>query len=301
MGLVYALSAYLFWGLVPGFWKQLGDVPAAEVLGHRILWSFLILLIFLATTGKLTETIQLMRDKAIRNRLLLSALCIGSNWPLYVWAVNHGYIVEGSLGYFINPLVSMLLGRLFLGERLRRWQWLAVALAAAGIAYLTLGYGRFPWIAISLAISFGFYGLIRKVTPVTASQGLFIETAVMGPLVIGYFIYLQVTGTMVAGAELFGSGVTSDGITGSLATDGLLIAAGAVTVIPLLLFAKGARLLPLTVMGFCQYLAPSLQLIVGVRYYNEPFTASHQIAFGLIWLGIGVFLAESLLRQRRTN
>lgn len=286
MGLVYALSAYLFWGLVPIFWKQLGGVAAGEVLAHRIIWSFIFLLVFLLATANLAPTFQRLKDPKIRNRLILSAICIGINWPTYVWAVNHGYIVEGSLGYFINPLVSMLLGRLFLGERLRPWQWLAVAFAAAGIAYLTIGYGRFPVIAIILALSFGFYGLIRKITPVTASQGLFTETLVLSPLVVGYVIYLSATDALVAGA--------------GMPTDLLLIAAGAVTVIPLLLFAKGARLLPLTVLGFCQYLAPSLQLIMGVLYYDEPFTDSHLIAFGLIWLGIAIFLGESLLRPSKT-
>lgn len=287
LGLVYALGAYLCWGVVPGFWKQLQDVPPAEVLCHRIIWSFIFLGGFLWISGKLKETFQLLKDSTIRNRLLLSAFCIGINWPTYVWAVTNGYIVEGSLGYFINPLVSMVLGRVFLGERLRPWQWLAVALAASGILYLTFGYGKFPWISIILALSFGFYGLLRKITPVTASQGLFTETAVMGPIVILYMAYIATTGEMIAGQHR--------------PTDGLLIAAGAVTVVPLLLFAKGARLLPLTVMGFCQYLAPSLQLIIGVQYYDEPFTQSHLIAFGLIWLGIAVFLTESLMRGKKPD
>lgn len=285
LGLVYALGSYLIWGMMPGFWKQLGDVPAGEVLAHRIIWSFVFLLLFLLATGNLAATFQQLKDRTIRGRLLLSALCIGINWPTYVWAVNHGYIVEGSLGYFINPLVSMVLGRVFLGEKLRPWQWLAVASAAAGIAYLTFSYGRFPMIAIILALSFGFYGLIRKITPVTASQGLFTETLVLGPIVAVYLIYLKADGVLVAG--------------GGMPTDALLIAAGVVTVAPLLLFAKGARLLPLTVMGFCQYLAPSMQLIIGVLYYDEPFTNSHLIAFGLIWCGIAIFLAESLLHTQK--
>lgn len=283
-GLVYALGAYLFWGVVPIFWKQLQGVASGEVLAHRIVWAFILLFLFLAFKGKIKETVELLKDPKLRNRMLLSTLCIGLNWPTYVWAVNNGYIVEGSLGYFINPLVLMLLGRVFLGEQLRSWQWLAVALATAGIVYLTVGYGKFPWISIVLAVTFGFYGLIRKTTPISASQGLLTETAFMGPLVMAYFAYLYGTGTMAAGQDL--------------KTDALLIAAGAVTVIPLLLFAKGARLLPLTIIGFCQYLSPSMQLIIGVRYYDEPFTTSHLIAFSLIWLGIAVFLGDSLLRRK---
>lgn len=285
LGLFYALSCYLIWGMVPGFWKQLVDVPAGEVLAHRIIWTFIFLLVFLLATGNLAATFQRLKDRKIRNRLLLSALCIGINWPTYVWAVTNGYIVEGSLGYFINPLVNMLLGRIFLGEKLRPWQWLAVALAAAGIVYLTISYGQFPVIALILAVTFGFYGLIRKTTPVTASQGLFTETLILGPIVAGYLVYLKSQGVLVAG--------------GGMPTDALLIAAGVVTVVPLLLFAKGAKLLPLTVIGFCQYLAPSMQLLIGVLYYDEPFTSSHLIAFGLIWCGIAIFLTESLLRSQK--
>jgi chloramphenicol-sensitive protein RarD len=216
---------------------------------------------------------------------LLSAVLIGVNWLTYVWAVNAGFIVETSLGYFINPLLSVLMGVIFLRERLRLWQWLPLGLAAAGVLYLTLAYGALPWIALILAFSFGLYGLIKKVAPLDALYGLTLETGILFLPALGYLVYAEAAGT----AAFLHAG---------LGSDLLLAGAGAVTTIPLLLFAAGARRISLSLVGVLQYLAPTMQFLLGVLVYHEPFTQARLIGFGAVWIALLIFGVEGFLARR---
>jgi chloramphenicol-sensitive protein RarD len=282
-GTWFVVAAYIAWGLLPIYWKTLQAVPSAEILAHRILWSFVFVLVLMVLTGRWPELKQTFR--AARNRwvCLLTAAIIGSNWFIYIWAVNHNHIVDASLGYFINPLFSVLLGVVFLRERLNRWQVAAFVLATVGVGYLTFHFGRIPWIALSLALTFGFYGLLRKTARVESLVGLTAETGLLSPLVLTYIILVQVRG---AGAV----GTASPGI------HVLLVGAGLVTATPLLWFTIGVRRIKLSTAGFLQYLAPSLQLLLGVAVYGEPFTKTHAISFGCIWTALLIYSLSSTPR-----
>lgn len=287
LGGIYATLAFVFWGLFPLFWKQLEEISSLEVLGHRIFWSFLFLFVFLILRNKKSEIYRTFKDKKSLFKLMFSTLIIGTNWYLYIWAVNNGYIIETSLGYFINPLVNVLFGRIFLKEKLRPFQWLAVLLAFSGILYMTLNYGQFPWIALTLAFSFGFYGLIRKITNVNGSIGLFVETTLILPLALLYLVYLKLNNAFSFGINwhptLF------------------LMLSGVATSLPLIWFANSARRLKLSTLGFFQYIAPSLQLALAVFVYQEEFTKIHFVTFGLIWIAIAVFISENLLFSRNQS
>jgi chloramphenicol-sensitive protein RarD len=284
-GVWNGLAAYAMWGFFPIYWKLLREVPALQVIGHRIGWSFLLLIGVILLTRQWTE----FRSAALVPKVIgiyaVAGVLLSINWLVYVWGVNAGFIVETSLGYFINPLISVLLGVLFLRERLRTMQWLAVGLAAAGVIYLTLTYGRPPWIALSLAFSFGTYGLVKKLAPLGSLYGLTLETALVFPIAVLYLAFVQFTGT---GAFLH-QGST---------TDGLLIGTGVVTSIPLLMFASAARQIPLTMIGILQYIAPTLQFLIGVFLYHERFDQSHLIGFSLVWLALIIFWVENYLAHR---
>lgn len=284
-GIGYGIGAYLIWGLFPIYWKWLEEVPAPQLLGHRIVWSFLLL----ATIILALKQWSAFRVEAFTARTLriyfAAALLIGVNWLTYVWAVNAGYIVEASLGYFINPLFSVLLGVIILHERLRRVQWLAVALAAAGVIYLTFLYGSPPWIALILAFSFGLYGLVKKKAPLGALYGLTLET---GILFVPMLLYLLL-------AEANGQGAFTRL---NPLTTLLLIGAGPVTVIPLLMFASAVRSIPLSLVGILQYIAPTLQFLIGVLVYDEAFTLTQLVGFGLVWLALIIFTGESFSQRR---
>lgn len=285
-GVLYALGAYFLWGLFPLYWKNLQAVPSLEILSHRIVWSLLFLLGVLTVKRAWGWLRPTMGNRKILLMSLLTAVLLATNWLVYIWGVNTGHIVETSLGYFINPLVSVMLGMLFLQESLRWGQWLAIGLAALGVLYLTLSVGALPWISLVLAFSFGFYGLIRKTAVVNSQEGLTLE---MGWLVVpaaGYLLYLQVQG----GAALFNDGAL---------TTFLLMFAGVATAVPLLLFAMGARLIPLSTIGFLQYLAPTLQFLIGVLVYNEPFPLARMIGFSIIWLALLIFSIEGIWSSRR--
>ena len=280
-GLWFALGAYATWGLFPIYWKWLQQVDAVQLIGHRIGWSFIMLVIFVTATRQLND----LRHVAFNRRVLLiyslAAILIGVNWLVYVWAVNANFIVETSLGYFINPLLSVLMGVIFLRERLRPLQWFPVVLAASGVIYLAVAYGRLPWIALTLAFSFGIYGLVKKLAPLGSLYGLTLETGILFIPAVIYLFYADRTGT---GAFLHSS----------LTTDFLLIGAGAVTTVPLLMFASAAQRLPLSMVGIMQYLAPTLQFILGVLVYKEPFDHTHLIGFGIVWIALILFAAENL-------
>jgi chloramphenicol-sensitive protein RarD len=285
-GLLFALGAYSIWGLFPIYWKTIQHVPALQLIGHRIVWSFLLLMLILSVGGNIKGLAAKMTDLKILRIYALAALLIGVNWLLYVWAVNAGFIVETSLGYFINPLISVVLGMIFFRERLRPLQWIPVALAGIGVAYLTISYGRLPWIALVLAFSFGFYGLVKKMAPLSSANGLTLETGILFVPALGYLLFAEWTG---AGAFTH----TGPG------ADLLMVGAGLVTTIPLLMFAGAAHRIPLTTVGLMQYLAPTLQFLIGVFIYHEPFSSQQLIGFGIVWIGLLVFAAESLVHSRQ--
>jgi len=284
-GILNGIAAYAMWGVFPIYWKLLHQVPALQVIGHRISWSFLLLILFVV----LTRQWQDFRTAALTAKTLGIYAAAGAlltvNWLVYVWGVNAGFIVETSLGYFINPLLSVLLGVIFLHERLRPAQWIPVTLATAGVTYLTIAYGRLPWIALSLAFSFGFYGFVKKLAPLGSLYGLTLETGIVFPIALIYLLVVN-----FSGAAAF--------LHGGLPTDLLLIGAGAVTTIPLLMFASAARQIPLSVVGLLQYIAPTIQFLIGVFLYKEPFDHAHLIGFGIVWIALLLFWVESFMANR---
>ena len=284
-GILYGVGAYALWGFFPIYWKFLHGVPALQVIGHRIGWSFLLLLAYVVARGQW----QAFRASAMNWRTIgiysIAAILLSFNWLIYVWGVNAGFIVETSLGYFINPLLSVLLGVIFLRERLRPLQWIPVGLAAIGVGYLTFVYGRLPWIALSLAFTFGFYGFVKKLSPLGSLYGLTLETGIVFPVAM---IYLVVIGFNGSGAFLH------DGTS----VDFLLIGAGLVTTIPLLMFASAAKQIPLTIVGLLQYIAPTIQFLIGVFIYKEPFDQAHFIGFSIVWVALLIFAIESYMANR---
>lgn len=278
-GVWYGVGAYVLWGFLPIYWKWLHTVPALQVVSHRVVWSCVTLAVLIAATRQAGR----FRAAALNRRVLavysLAGALIGVNWLLYIWAVMAGFIVETSLGYFINPLVSVLLGVVFLRERLRPAQWLAVALAAAGVLVLTVLYGSPPWIALGLAASFGIYGLVKKKAPLGSLFGLTLETGLLLLPALAYLIGVEAAGQ--------GAFLHTDWVAGAL-----LAGAGLVTTAPLLLFAAAAQRIPLSLVGVLQYIAPTMQFLIGVFLYREPFSPSQLIGFGLVWVALAVFGLE---------
>ena len=283
-GILYGIGAYLAWGFFPIYWKLLHQVSAIQLIGHRIIWSFLLLFAIILITKQWTE-LRVNINAKVLQIYAIAALLVGANWLIYVWAVNANFIVETSLGYFINPLLSVLLGVIFFKEKLRIAQWIPVILAALGVAYLTYVYGRLPYIALSLAFSFGLYGLVKKLSPLGSLYGLTIETGILFIPALGYLIFVETNNT---GAFLH-LGVTSDL---------LMIGAGLVTTIPLLMFASAVRSIPLWVVGLLQYITPTLQFLIGILIYKEPFSHNQLIGFGIVWAALIVFLVENYLANR---
>jgi chloramphenicol-sensitive protein RarD len=280
-GAAYALAAYLAWGVVPLFWKELRHVPAVEVVAHRVVWalSFLLLLSWARGFG---QTRRLLRDGRALAAFGAASALIAFNWGTYIYAVLSDRIVEASLGYFVTPLVNVLLGLVVLRERLRRIQWLAVALAAAGAAQLGLGAPQLPWLASALAVSFGLYGLVRKTAPAEPLDGSLVETALVAPVALAYLGWLASDGSGHFAADA--------------RTSGFLLAAGPVTALPLLWFSNAARRLPLSTLGFFQYVSPSLQLALAVGLYGEPFGARELRAFACIWAALALLAFETRFR-----
>lgn len=277
-GILAAVGAYVSWGLLPIYWKLLGHVPTSQLLCHRIAWSFAFLALFLGLTRRVAK---LRGDlcPTVWGSYVLASLLIGVNWFIYVWSVNAGYIVEASLGYFINPLLSVLLGVFFVGERLRRLQWVPLGLATAGVVYLTVQYGRLPWIALTLAVTFSLYGLVKKKAPLGAFEGLTLETGLLLAPALAWLVWSEQAGT---GAFLRAG-------TGS---DLLLAGAGLVTTAPLVLFAAAAHRIPLSMIGILQYIAPTIQFLIGVFVYHEPFSRAQLAGFGMVWAAVILFWLE---------
>jgi chloramphenicol-sensitive protein RarD len=286
-GILSATLAFLCWGLFPLYFHAIGDVPPVQILAHRMLWSLLFLVIVLLVRRQ-WAWLATVRQPRVFFSFVASASLLSINWLIYIWAVNNGHVIEGSLGYFINPLVNIMFGYVLLKERLRRTQWMAIGVAALGVAWLTWQAGTVPWIALALAASFGGYGLLRKTAALGALEGLSFETIVLFPLAAGYVIWLTVHG------ENAFINTPSD------STRLLLMAAGPITAIPLLLFASGARRIPLSVLGLLQYLSPTLQFLLGVWLFHEPFGAERLAGFALIWIALALFALEGLLRRPST-
>ncbi|WP_426305077.1 EamA family transporter RarD [Acidovorax facilis] len=285
-GILYAALAYIAWGLFPLYFKQVADVPSLEVVMHRTLWSLVFVFGVLMVRRQWSWMGTVLRQPKVLAAFGLSAMLLSGNWLTYVWAVQNQHVVDASLGYFILPLVNVALGFVFLRERPRPGQWMAVAVAAAGVLWLAVQAGRLPWIALVLALSFGFYGLLRKVAVLGALEGLALETLVLAPVaavVLGWWAW-QGQGALVQGTP---------------ATVGWLLLAGPMTAVPLLLFAAGARLIPMSTLGILQYISPSLQFAMGVWLFHEPFEAARLVGFVLIWAALLVYSLEGWWTRRR--
>ncbi|WP_105102273.1 EamA family transporter RarD [Microbulbifer pacificus] len=283
-GLLAGIGAFLIWGLAPLYFNLLDGISAPEILSHRSIWAFVLALLMLAAMGKLADLSSTLRSGRKMRTLLLSTLLIGSNWLVFIWAITNQHILDASLGYYINPLISVLLGVLFMGERLRPLQWLAVAIAAVGIGYELWQFGRVPLIALFLALTFGFYGLVRKRAPVDSLTGLAVETLYMLPLALGFLIWTD--------------SPSSNLLTNSWELNGLLLFAGPVTLTPLLLFNIAARRLNLSTVGFLQYLGPTLMLLLATFYYGEPLSESKLVTFAIVWFALLLYSADALIQRR---
>jgi chloramphenicol-sensitive protein RarD len=284
-GVAFGLAAYGLWGLFPVYWKLFHQVPAPQALAHRIAWSFVALTLLTAGLQRRGQSQPWTWPGQGIWLYVTAAVLIGLNWLLYIWAVNAGFVVETSLGYFITPLVNVVLGVLVFRERLRPAQWAAVALAAAGVLYLAGAYGSLPWIAIGLAASFSGYGVAKKKAPLGALPGLTLESAV---LVVPATLYLGVL--HVRGGGVF--------LHAGVGTDLLLASSGLVTIVPLLFFAASVRRVPLSLIGLLQYIAPTIQLVLGVLVFHEPFTRAQLVGFSFVWLALGVFAVDGIRARR---
>lgn len=284
-GLPEAVGAYTIWGFMPLFFKQLQGISPVEIVAHRVMWSVLLVLAILWARKSLHEFLIAIRDPHTRRFMIASTTLIAGNWLIYIWAITNEHILAGSLGYYINPLINVALGVVFFSERMNRTQLIAITLAAAGVLVLASESLASIWISLSLAGTFGLYGMVRKMAPVGSLPGLACETVLMLPFAIGYAIW----------AHLYDP---TPGFGYSGYTDAFLIAGGAITTIPLLLFASAARKMPLSTLGFVQFIGPTIQFMLGVFVYDEPFTRAHAICFALIWTAVAVFCLDGVRRSR---
>lgn len=287
IGALYAALAFALWGIFPLYFRQIATVPSGEILVHRIVWSLVFVLVVLALRRQWAWVKPVLRSPKVLLAFVASAVLLSANWLVYIWAVNNGHVIDASLGYFINPLVNVLLGYTVLHERLRRAQWVALGIAAAGVLWLTVLAGHLPWIALALAASFGAYGLLRKVASLGALEGLTLETLLLAPIALAVLGLWMGQGTSVFPAP-------------DASTNFWLIAAGPITAIPLLLFAAGARRISLTTLGLLQYIGPTIQLALGLWLFHEPFSAERLMGFALIWLALALYSAEGWWRSRTT-
>jgi chloramphenicol-sensitive protein RarD len=285
-GLLFGTAAYAMWGLFPLYWPLLEPAGAVEILAHRIVWSALTMAILVAAMRRTPELLAVVRDRRAMTLLSVAAVVISLNWGAYIWGVNNERVVETSLGYFINPLVTVLMGVFVLGERLRRLQWVALAMAAGAVVVLTVDYGRPPWLALALAVSFGTYGLTKKQAGVGAVESLTVETLVLAPVAVVYVVWLTVTGAASFGANGVGHAL-------------LITTAGVVTAIPLICFGAAANRVPLVALGLLQYLAPVIQFALGVLVFREDMPTGRWIGFGLVWIALVLFTLETINHRRQ--
>ncbi|WP_271273478.1 EamA family transporter RarD [Aliamphritea hakodatensis] len=287
-GIYFALAAYGMWGIFPIYFHAIASVSAMEILAHRIAWSLAFLAAILLISKRSKDILELLKKPKLLLSLTLTAVIVSANWLIFIWAVAQEQILEAALGYYINPLVSVFLGMIFLGERLRRGQWLAILLALAAVSYQLILLGKLPWIALSLAFSFGFYGLLRKTIPVDSILGLFTETLLLFPFAIGYMIWLASYNELVL-------------LNASAGLSLLLLAAGIVTSLPLLCFTSATQRLSLLYIGLMQYIAPSISFLIAIFYFGETLDSDRLITFVMIWLALVIFTAEGLIRRRRAQ
>lgn len=280
-GVIYGILAYTAWGILPLYWKLLNIVPALEILAHRIIWSFVFVGVLLIASGGWQTLLTVVKNKKNLFFLFVCGFLISLNWFTYIWAVNSNHVIEASMGYYINPLVVVLLGVVVLKEKLTRWQGLAIFLASVGVLILTVQYGQVPWVALILASTFALYGLSKKLIKVDYISGLALETIIVMPIALVYIITQQTQGIGSVGRVPF-------------QTTFILFGSGIVTAIPLLWFAKGAQKVKLTIMGFLQYIAPTISLLLGIFVFKEYFSAIHFISFSFIWAGLAIFIMTNL-------
>jgi len=288
LGFTAGVAAFTMWGLLPLYLKPLHAIDATTIISHRVIWGCVFVLAWMAFKSQLGTLWQTLRKPALIGRLTVSALLISVNWLTYVWAISHGHVLDGSLGYFINPLLNVLIGVLFLSERLNRQQWLAVAIAAVGVLWLTWLNGHLPWVALALAVSFATYGLLRKVTPVDAVTGLGVETLLLAPLGLAWLFWQH-------------QHPPADTATLTPFLMSWLVLSGLVTALPLALFATAAKHLPYSTLGLLQYLAPTLQLLCGLLAFKEDFPPARALGFSLIWLALIIYATDGYLRVRRNQ
>ena len=285
-GIILAVCCYLTWGLFPLYFKTLAGIAPLEILSHRIVWALPFVLLILAVRAQWFWLGTILSRPKVLAGFVASALLLAVNWFTYIWAVNDGRVVDASLGYFINPIVNVLLGYLLLSERLRLMQWLAVACAGGGVIWLAILNGHMPWISLALALSFGAYGLLRKTAALGALEGLALETMILFPCALAWLLYQQ----------SHGNSVLHWGNDNNPHLPWLLMAAGPITAIPLLCFATAARRIPMATLGILQYISPSIQLLLGVWLYHEPFSSARLTGFMIIWGGLALYSAEGLWR-----
>ena len=285
---IAGVAAFVTWGLVPVYWKLLRFIPASEILAHRFVWTFAFMILLLSWQKRWPEVLANLRSTRTALLCAGSGVAIAINWFVFIWAVNAGHVLETSLGYFMSPLVNVLLGAIILRERLTRAQLISVLLAGGAVCYLTFGFGRLPWVALTLCLSFGFYGLLRKISGAASIPGLFLETTLLVPFAFGFLIYL------VGKSQLHFA-------LGAPGLDALLVSTGIVTGLPLVWFAHAARHLRLTTVGFLQYLSPSCTFFLGVFAYHEPFRRAQMVTFALIWIALGIFTADAVSRWRASK
>ena len=286
-GLLYAAIAYTIWGLFPLYWRLLQAIPAVQITAHRIIWSCVVLIIAIVLK-KQWQDFRGLTNRRVLMSYSIAAVLISINWIVYIWAVNANHIVETSLGYFINPLISVFFGTVFFKERLRPLHWLSLACATMGVIYLTYHYGRIPWIALVLASTFSLYGLVKKIAPLKSLFGLTLETAI---LIVPAFVYLML-------CERDGSGTL---LHSDLKTYLLLFVGGIITAGPLLLFATAAQRIPLTLIGILQYIAPTIQILLGIFFFHEPFSATQLTGFSMVWIALAIFVVDSLVRRQQAT
>ena len=281
-----ALAAFGLWGVIPIYFKAVSHIPSFEILAHRVVWTVFFLGMLITHKGSMSNVCAVFRNKKLLMTLLVSSLLISTNWLVFIWAVAHDRVLEASLGYFITPLVNVALGMFFLKEKLRTWQLLAVGLSVLSVGNLFWQHGAIPWVALTVSISFGLYGLVRKIAKVDAFSGLFVETSIILPPMLAYLVFIGMNETGVFGPT-------------DIKLTGLLMMAGLVTATPLVLFAVAAKKLSLSTVGFFQYITPIGHFLLAVFLYNEPFTDAHQITFGMIWLALTVYSFDCVTAHRR--
>lgn len=287
-GVLFALAAYSFWGFAPVYFKLVKQVPAFEILAHRIVWAFVLVLILIIAMRRMDRILPIVRSPKLVLRLTIATLLLGGNWFLFIWAINNNHLLDASLGYYINPLLNVAIGMAVFGEKMRRLQLVAIALAVCGVAIQIVSYGSVPWIALALASSFAIYGAIRKRLPVDSISGLWLETTLLAPFMLAYLLVV---------ADSSATDMTQNSVTLNL----LLVAAGLVTTIPLLCFTAAAQRIRYSTLGFFQYIAPSLMFILAVAVYGEPLAKSKLMTFVIIWFALALYTLDSVLQRQRNK